>query len=324
MIGVISVTKKGDILAEKLKENLNCRVFLKSKEDKDLKSVTKEFMQELEGVIFISSTGIAVRLIAPYLKSKAKDPAVVVVDVNNNFTISLVSGHLGGANRLTSKVAKILNNIEVITTATDGMNIVAPDMIAKENDLVIDNLKICKDVAALLVNGKKVYFNDEKDIISTPKGYIKEKEIRDDMILVTNKLNIQKKNNLLKLVRKDVVLGIGCRKDTDEKKLREFVLKVLEENNYDKRSVIKIGSIDVKKNEKAIISLAKYLGCEFITFNKHEINSVDEDYEGSNFVFKTVGVRCVCEPVIYLMDAKVKVKKIKYEGMTLSIGEKYI
>lgn len=324
MIGVISVTKKGDILAEKLKENLNCRVFLKSKEDKDLKSVTKEFMQELEGVIFISSTGIAVRLIAPYLKSKAKDPAVVVVDVNNNFTISLVSGHLGGANRLTSKVAKILNNTEVITTATDGMNIVAPDMIAKENDLVIDDLKICKDVAALLVNGKKVYFNDEKDIISTPKGYIKEKEIRDDMILVTNKLNIQKKNNLLKLVRKDVVLGIGCRKDTDEKKLREFVLKVLEENNYDKRSVIKIGSIDVKKNEKAIISLAKYLGCEFITFNKHEINSVDEDYEGSDFVFKTVGVRCVCEPVIYLMDAKVKVKKIKYEGMTLSIGEKYI
>lgn len=324
MIGVISVTKKGDILAEKLKENLNCRVFLKSKEDKDLKSVTKEFMQELEGVIFISSTGIAVRLIAPYLKSKAKDPAIVVVDVNNNFTISLVSGHLGGANRLTSKVAKILNNTEVITTATDGMNIVAPDMIAKENDLVIDDLKICKDVAALLVNGKKVYFNDEKDIISTPKGYIKEKEIRDDMILVTNKLNIQKKNNLLKLVRKDVVLGIGCRKDTDEKKLREFVLKVLEENNYDKRSVIKIGSIDVKKNEKAIISLAKYLGCEFITFNKHEINSVDEDYEGSDFVFKTVGVRCVCEPVIYLMDAKVKVKKIKYEGMTLSIGEKYI
>lgn len=324
MIGVISVTKKGDILAEKLKENLNCRVFLKSKEDKDLKSVTKEFMQELEGVIFISSTGIAVRLIAPYLKSKAKDPAVVVVDVNNNFTISLVSGHLGGANRLTSKVAKILNNTEVITTATDGMNIVAPDMIAKENDLVIDDLKICKDVAALLVNGKKVYFNDEKDIISTPKGYIKEKEIRDDMILVTNKLNIQKKNNLLKLVRKDVVLGIGCRKDTDEKKLREFVLKVLEENNYDKRSVIKIGSIDVKKNEKAIISLAKFLGCEFITFNKDEINSVDEDYEGSNFVFKTVGVRCVCEPVIYLMDAKVKVKKIKYEGMTLSIGEKYI
>lgn len=324
MIGVISVTKKGDILAEKLKENLNCRVFLKSKEDKDLKSVTKEFMQELERVIFISSTGIAVRLIAPYLKSKAKDPAIVVVDVNNNFTISLVSGHLGGANRLTSKVAKILNNTEVITTATDKMNIVAPDMISKENDLVIDDLKICKDVAALLVNGKKVYFNDEKDIISTPKGYIKEKEIRDDMILVTNKLNIQKKNNLLKLVRKDVVLGIGCRKDTDEKKLREFVLKVLEENNYDKRSVIEIGSIDVKKNEKAIISLAKYLGCEFITFNKHEINSVDEDYEGSNFVFKTVGVRCVCEPVIYLMDAKVKVKKIKYEGMTLSIGEKYI
>lgn len=324
MIGVISVTEKGDILAEKLKNNLNCKVFFKSRENLDLKNITKEFMEELDGIIFISSTGIAVRFIAPYLKSKVNDPAVVVVDVNNNFTISLVSGHLGGANELTVRVSKILDNTPVITTATDGMNIVAPDMIAKKNNLIIDNLKVCKNVASLLVNNKKVYFKDEKNIIMTPKGYIKEEVVKDDMILVTNKLNIPKKNNLLKLIRRDIVLGIGCRRDTDEKKLREFVLGILEENNYDKRSVIKIGSIDVKKNEKAIISLADYLGCEFVTFNKDEINSIEADYEGSDFVFKTVGVRCVCQPVIYLMDGKVKIKKIKYEGMTLSIGEKYI
>lgn len=324
MIGVISVTEKGDILAEKLKNNLNCKVFFKSRENIDLKNITKEFMEELDGIIFISSTGIAVRFIAPYLKSKVNDPAVVVVDVNNNFTISLVSGHLGGANELTVRVSKILDNTPVITTATDGMNIVAPDMIAKKNNLIIDNLKVCKNVASLLVNNKKVYFKDEKNIIMTPKGYIKEEVVKDDMILVTNKLNISKKNNLLKLIRRDIVLGVGCRRDTDEKKLREFVLGILEENNYDKRSVIKIGSIDVKKNEKAIISLADYLGCEFVTFNKDEINSVEADYEGSDFVFKTVGVRCVCQPVIYLMDGKVKIKKIKYEGMTLSIGEKYI
>lgn len=324
MIGVISVTEKGDILAEKLKKNLNCRVFFKSRENLDLKSITKEFMEELDGVIFISSTGIAVRFIAPYLKSKVNDPAVVVIDVNNNFTISLVSGHLGGANELTLKVSNILDNTPVITTATDGMNIEAPDMIAKKNNLIIDNLKVCKNVASLLVNNKEVYFKDEKNIIITPKGYIKKEEVKDDMILVTNKLNIPEKNNLLKLIRRDIVLGIGCRKDTDEKKLREFVLRTLEENNYDKRSVIRIGSIDVKKNEKAIISLADYLECEFVTFNKDEINGVEADYEGSDFVFKTVGVRCVCQPVIYLMDGKVKVKKIKHEGMTLSIGEKYI
>ncbi|MGG7077817.1 cobalt-precorrin 5A hydrolase [Clostridium sardiniense] len=324
MIGVISVTEKGNVIAEKIKENINCKVFFKSRENLDLKNITKEFMEELDGVIFISSTGIAVRFIAPYLKSKTKDPAIVVVDVNNNFTISLVSGHLGGANELTLKVSKILNNTPVITTATDGMNIEAPDMIAKKNNLLIDNLKVCKEVASLIVNNKEVYFKDEKDIIYAPKGYIKTEEIQDDMILVTNKLDIPKRDKLLKLIRKDIVLGIGCRKDTDEKKLRKFVLKALKENNYDQKSVIKIGSIDIKKKEKAIISLANYLGCEFVTFNKDEINSVEADYEGSDFVFKTVGVRCVCEPVIYLMDGKVKVKKIKHEGMTLSIGEKYI
>lgn len=324
MIGVISVTEKGNKIAEKINEKLNGKVFFKSRENLDLKNVTKDFMENLEGIIFISSTGIAIRLTAPYLKGKSKDPAIVVVDVNNNFTISLLSGHLGGANELTLKVSSILNNTPVITTATDGMNLEAPDMIAKNNNLIIDNLNVCKNIASLLVNGNNVYFKDDKELIKLPKGYIKTKEVKNNTLWITNKLDNKNEDNILRLLRKDVILGIGCRKDTDSNKLKKFVLKTLKENNYDERAVKIIGSIDVKKNEKAIIDLAKYFNCEFKTFNKDEINSVDCNYEESDFVFKTVGVKGVCQPTVHLLGGEVTLKKIKYEGMTLSIGEEIV
>lgn len=321
MIGIISVTKKGDILADKLKNNFNSEVFLKSKEDLDVKSVVSKYFEKFDGIIFISSTGIAIRMIANLLKGKTKDPAVVVVDVNNNFTISLLSGHLGGANELTLKVSNILKNTPVITTATDGMNIKAPDIIAKENGFIIDDFKICKNIASLLVNNKEVFINDEKNIIKNEKGYIDSENVDSNTILITNKNENYNKENVLKLIRRDVVLGIGCRKDTDPKNLEKFVLDTLNSNGYDYRSVCKIGSVDVKKEETAIIELSKRLNCDFVTFDRDSINSVKCDYEKSEFVFKTLGVYGVCEPVIYLMNSYITVKKIKFNGMTLAIGE---
>lgn len=321
MIGIISVTKKGDVLANKLKDNFNCEIFLKSKEDLDVKSVVSNYFEKFDGIIFISSTGIAIRMIANLLKGKAKDPAVVVVDLNNNFTISLLSGHLGGANELTLKVSNILKNTPVITTATDGMNIKAPDIIAKENGFIIDNFKVCKNIASLLVNNEEVFIKDEKNIIKNEKGYIDSENVNSNTILITNKNKNYNKENVLKLIRRDVVLGIGCRKDTNPKKLEEFVLNTLNDNGYDYRAVCKIGSVDIKKDEKAIKELSIKLNCDFVTFNRDDINSVKCDYEKSDFVFKTLGVYGVCEPVIYLMNGYCTVKKIKFNGMTLAIGE---
>src|SRR5699024_8071877 len=96
---------------------------------------------------------------------------IVVVDVNNKFTISLAGGHIGGANELTLEVSKVLNNTPVITTATDNQNKVAPDMVAKSNNLIIEDLKKAKDMASRLVNNKKVYFLDDDNLIKLPLGY---------------------------------------------------------------------------------------------------------------------------------------------------------
>lgn len=329
MIGIISVTEKGDILAKQLSKALNGNLYLKVEiEDFKLSKVTEEAMGKHKGVIFISSTGIAVRAIAPYLKGKDKDPGVVVVDVSNNYSISLISGHIGGANDLALEVSKILNNTPIITTATDNLGVVAPDMIAMKNSLVIESLKKAKTIAMLLVNGEVIGFKDDRNLIDIPSGYKKLENIEENSVWITNKvmsennLNNDKldSNKILRLIRKDIVLGIGCRRGIESERLEEFVMKILHENNIDPRSVLKIGSIDVKKDEKAIKDLKDRLECEFKTFSKDEILKIQHKFEGSDFVEKTLGVRSVSEPSVELMGGDIIISKIKSNGMTLTIG----
>lgn len=329
MIGIISVTEKGDILAKQLSKALNGNLYLKVEiEDFKLSKVTEEAMAKHKGVIFISSTGIAVRAIAPYLKGKDKDPGVVVVDVSNNYSISLISGHIGGANDLALEVSKILNNTPIITTATDNLGVVAPDMIAMKNSLVIESLKKAKTIAMLLVNGEVIGFKDDRNLIDIPSGYKKLENIEENSVWITNKvmsennLNNDKldSNKILRLIRKDIVLGIGCRRGIESERLEEFVMKILHENNIDPRSVLKIGSIDVKKDEKAIKDLKDRLECEFKTFSKDEILKIQHKFEGSDFVEKTLGVRSVSEPSVELMGGDIIISKIKSNGMTLTIG----
>lgn len=320
MIGIISVTEKGDILGEKIRSSLGGELYCKLKESSfSLDKITAFCFEKYTSIVFVSSTGIAVRAVAKYLKGKDVDPAVVVVDVCNKFSISLVSGHLGGANRLAKKVSEILNNTLVITTATDNMDVIAPDMIATWNNLIIEDLKKAKNIASRLVNGKEVYFKDDENYIECPNGYISTDVAVDNTVWITNKADENK--NVLKLIRKNIVLGIGCRKNTDYEKLYDFVRVTLVENNIDLRAVKLIASIDVKKDEEAILKLKNKMNCKVKFFSKEEILVIESKYEGSDFVKSTVGVSAVSEPVIELSGANLIVRKLKRDGMTLAIGE---
>lgn len=337
MICIISVIEKGDILGEKIKDILGGDLILKSKvKDFKLNNITKECFEKYDSIIFISSTGIAVRAISKYLVSKDKDPAVVVVDVCNKFSISLVSGHLGGANKLTLMVSEVLGNTPVITTATDNMDILAPDIIAMNNNLIIDDLKIAKIIAGRLVNREDVYFKDDKSIIKCPNGYIETDEIHGNAIWITHKklreqkikeskvisyLSEYETRTVLKLIRKDIILGIGCKRNTDSEKLFNFVSDILAQENIDIRAVEKIASINIKSDEKAILDLAVNLKCDLTFFSSQEIAKVEHKYEGSEFVKKSIGVSAISEPVIELAGGNIIVKKIKRDGMTLAIGE---
>ncbi|OOM07445.1 cobalt-precorrin 5A hydrolase [Clostridium saccharobutylicum] len=298
----------------------------------NLNDISKEAMQTSKGIVFISSTGIAVRAIAQFLEGKDKDPGVVVVDLCGKYAINILSGHLGGGNKLTIEVSKVINAKPIITTATDNLEIIAPDVIAKNNNLIIEDLKKAKYISSLLVDGKIVGIKDEYNIVKITNGYKKIEELKENSIWITNnlsfnndKLNCNNINNvnyskILRLIKRDIVLGIGCRRGTSYEKLKEFIDSSLIKYNFDIRSVKYIVSVDVKKDEEGIIKLAQNINCEFKTFERCEIKTVQDKYEKSDFVLKTLGITGVCEPCVDLMGAKVIISKVKHEGMTLAIG----
>lgn len=320
MLHIISVTGKGDSLGYKLIDKMDGKLYLKSKlkEELQMELLMRDIFRKDNEIIFISSTGVAVRYISKFITSKDKDPAVVVVDVCNNFTISLLSGHLGGANELTKKVAKILGNQPIITTATDNMGIKAPDLIAKENGLIIDDLLMAKGLANRLVNEQVVYFKDDLELIKCPIGYTITDELRENALWITNKRESRK--NVLKLIKRNIVVGIGCRRGVSYEALINFLEEILEENNIDIRSIRNIGSIDIKRDEVAINALSKKLNINPLFFEKDEITNIQDKYLGSEFVLSKVGVKSVCEPVVELMNGEIIVNKVAKSGITIAIG----
>ena len=324
---VITFTDQGDQIAEFLASRFSVDIYSKKKQsDFNFKEISKKVMENYLAIIFISSTGIAVRAIAPYIKSKDVDPAVLVIDNSCNYVISLLSGHLGGANQLTLEISKFLNAEPVITTATDNLGIDAPDMIAKDNSLIIEDLKKAKDISALLVEGKKVGFFDEKGIVQTPIGYSSNLDDISGILYISSSDSIIKHLQdptvpTLRLIRRDIVLGIGCRKDFSTEKMRHTVLRVLKENNIDYRAIKSIATVEIKKDEVAIKDLVDYFKCQLKIFTIEEIRVVQHKYEGSDFVEKTIGVRAVSEPCTELSGARIISSKMKLDGMTLCIGQ---
>lgn len=353
MIAAICINSQGEKLYEDINKYISLDLFNKSPNDNfNISKIVSEIFKQnkYDALIFFTSTGIAVRAIAPYIKSKDKDPAVLVVDVLGKYVISLLSGHLGGANELTMEIAKLIKADPIITTATDNMGLIAPDMIAKNNNLVIDDLKKAKEIAALLVAGKKVVFIDEEKKIPTPKGYIDEvydkqncdtKNLentcyhdnnlnnnktneKSGIVIVTNKDKYLNEDKTLCLIRKNIILGIGCRKDYSADKMKEIVIGKLKEFGFHKSAVRTVATVEVKKNEEAIKKLAEYLEADFKIASLKEIEKIQHRYKGSDFVEKTIGVRAVCEPSVELFGGTLITEKLSIDGMTLCIGVKEV
>ncbi|ETR69240.1 MAG: hypothetical protein OMM_04060 [Candidatus Magnetoglobus multicellularis str. Araruama] len=163
-IAIWALTPSGINIARQLTKKLKKTSLFYSKSIDDntgaitfekLSQAVSEYFQRFKGHIFIMSTGIVVRVIANHIKHKAKDPAVVVVDDSARFAISLISGHIGGANELAFSISNILSCTPVITTATDVNNLPAIDMIAKQQSLIIENHDMIKQINMAFIKNKR-------------------------------------------------------------------------------------------------------------------------------------------------------------------------
>lgn len=341
-VAIIAVTEKGKNTAEKIASELeNVDVFFQKR---GIKELTGELFNKYECIIFVSACGIAVRCISPFLKSKFEDPAVLVVDDNGNNVISLLSGHIGGANEITLKISDVLNANPVITTSTDTNKKGALDVIVSKIGGYVENLReSAKLVNSYLVDDKRVgiYFDSdyksEKDSLNLSgfelideKTEIDEIAKLDALVSVTDKLrcwadeivyNIEKANlSYIKLVPRRITLGMGCRKNTETEKMIEEFSTFSALNNIHPAAIVKTGSLIIKKDEKCMIDLSKALCAEFNLFDVDEICTCDYMFDKSEFVKKNTGVYSVAQPSAYLLSGNVISDKYKNNGTTFAFG----
>lgn len=277
-----------------------------------------------DAVIFVCATGIAVRLIAPLLQSKRSDPAVIVIDDTCRFTISLLSGHLGGANRLTAELAHFLENTPVITTASDNRGLEALDVFALRQGLVIADFIRMKQVMTDIVNGKRVGFYSEIEAEPADIPFIKSNAFaRDDVSswVVISARKFATKKPCCYLIPKSLYLGIGCKKGTSFETICRTVEAACEKAGVDLRGIAQIATIELKREEAGLLRAAEHFGAEFRVYGNDEVNQVlIADDDKSNFVYRTAGVYAVSEPCARLSGGELVLKKFIQSGVTVSIA----
>lgn len=301
-VSIIAFTENGMEIAYKLSNSLS------EVNDVDfsrcgkgaLSTWTEEHFSTNDALIFIGAIGIALRAIAPYIKTKTKDPAVVVVDELGQFSIPILSGHIGGANELALQIADDLGSIPVITTATDINKVFAVDTWAKSQGLQILNPQCIKLVSSKLLKGESVHVKSDYPIQGNlPKNVylndLEDSNVGYDVIITHKDLENERKNDTLLLVPQIITVGIGCRKDISFESVESSILNILKSENYHILSINALASIDKKANEKGILEFAKKYDLPFNTYSAEELNSLEGDFTKSEFVKSVVEVDNVCE-----------------------------
>lgn len=287
-----------------------------------LQEMCKEAFSRCRLLIFIGATGIAIRSIAPYIRSKTRDPAVLSIDEQGKFVIPLLSGHIGGANSLATGIAAVLKAVPVITTATDVNELFAVDEWAARHNMSIFNMDAAKTFASYLVDCKKVGVKSDFPIKGAlPKGLILAEEGPVGMAISLRK-TVQPFVETVVLRPRILHLGIGCRRGTPMDKIEEMVIQELKKLKVTLSVVKGIASIDVKKDEQGLLAFADVSVLPVRFYSSAELNAVEGDFTPSAFVAQTVGVDNVCERAAVLDSGggRLLLRKTARNGVTLAIA----
>ena len=319
-IAIISVTHNGQEVARRILEN--------NRNDKlqytpyALKMIdVKVLFENYEGIVFVCACGIAVRMIAPYVCSKVTDPAVIVIDEQGKFVISLLSGHLGGANILAKRIAESIGAIPVITTATDIGGKFSPDSFAKANNLHIAEMDIAKEIASRIVNNGRIALYSDYPYIHRPEPFFDD-TLTDMGICISADKNRMPFAKTLHLIPKNLILGVGCKKDTAFSVFENFILQKFSEYHLPLFRVSEIVSIDLKKNETALQEFSEKYRIPLKFYNAKALQEVKGNFQYSEFVLKMTGVDNVCERSALYYGGKLLIVKQCGNGVTLAVGEK--
>lgn len=331
---VFSVTERGAELSRRvsaaLSERWEVKRFCFERYPSDgaetfsrLSDAVAELFHEYDALIFICACGIAVRATAPLIRSKQTDPAVVVMDDGGKFAISLLSGHIGGANRLAERVAEKVGAQAVITTATDIGGKFSPDSFAAANNLYFSDYSAAKEIAAAVLRGEKIGLRSDYECACLPAG-ITFSDSGKYGICISHNMSSKPFAVTLNAAPKNIVLGVGCRKGTEYGQLDNFIGSALSAAGIPRECVCGVATIDRKADEPCINRLCETLGVPLIIYTAAQLAAVAGDFSRSEFVKKTVGVDNVCERSAAAGGGRIILKKTAADGMTAAAAERNV
>jgi cobalt-precorrin 5A hydrolase/precorrin-3B C17-methyltransferase len=281
-VAVYALTEQGCRLAERLARRLGGQAFCSRKhaanataagfDPEELGRLVADQWRAFEGHVFIMSVGIVVRKIASLLRDKTTDPAVVVCDERGRHAVSLLGGHIGGANRLAVQVAALLGGTPVITTATDAQGLPAFDEIAARLGWHVQNPDAIKHVNSLLLSGRPIAVVWPEAILTRFYG-----NLRPALKLLAPGARLPAgaqgavlldspvprglgRRPALRLARLPLVVGLGFNRGVSAERLESAIRETLRELAAPDSAVRAIATIDLKRGDPALTDLAARKG----------------------------------------------------------------
>ena len=330
-IAFLAFTDRGEALAEKLAGVLGGETARAGRET-DLGSWTEAAFREKRALVYVGAVGIAVRAIAPFLRHKAEDPAVLAVDETGRYVIPLLSGHLGGANALARELAAVSGGEAVITTATDLHGVFAVDLWAKKQNMTVRQPARIKTVSAKLLAGQVIRLDCRWKIQGTVPENVRglqndgtrekassDKERTDADVLVDFRDAVC---TGLQLVPRILHLGVGCRKGTGEEALETGLEHFCWERNILPEAIRSAASIDLKHGEEGLLRFCREHDWPIRFYTAEELSRAEGSFSGSEFVRSVAGVDNVCERAAVLRSGgKLTETKYAQNGITFALAE---
>lgn len=341
-IAYLSFTNQGKSLSERLRAALGGEaVCIRDVPGLTLSRWTADNFPVKRALVYVGAAGIAVRAVAPYLRSKTTDPAVVVVDECGRFAVPLLSGHLGGANDLAREIAALTGGTAVITTATDLRGAFAVDEWARRQDCAVIHPSGIKAVSGKLLAGEPVRvwsafpvagnlpdglelltaFPDGTDVTEYhPQASRHGAEDSPGNAFADVWVDVRRHPSL-SLAPRALTLGVGCRRGITKETLERRFAALCEECQLWPEAFSDAATMDLKADEAGLLAFCAAHGWPLRTFGAEELRQVPGNFTASAFVKHQTGVDNVCERAAVLCSqGELLVRKHAGEGVTFAVA----
>ncbi|MCL2790809.1 MAG: cobalamin biosynthesis protein [Desulfobulbus sp.] len=317
-LAVLALSSGGSTLGRRVAEALDGDFFAGKGR---LAQMMAEVWASYREIVCIMATGIVVRTVAPLLRDKAQDPAVVVCDEKGKFAISLLSGHLGGANALAQRVAAVTRGQAVLTTASDVLGLTPLDLWCRDLRLEPGNKAAFTRAMGRLADHGALTLWSRYPLPDLPPDLHPHDDRTTADLIVDSRTAPSAQAAVLH--PQALVVGIGCNRGTSAEAIAAAVTSTCAQHGLAAQAIARLASIDLKRDEAGLLAYARArrLGIDF--FGKDALNQV-ESVAASAIVQRATGAKAVAEPAALLAagpGATLLAAKMKWADVTTAVAE---